>query len=115
MAGFVIEFHFKALLLERHRNLQSPVDPANLSSSDREVRRLLYSHALDEMLEFLPEVEKKLSGIKTASGRSAWTGLQSICEEWTVYARYATATTGKDRSRDYLDTVEEVKKWLKRL
>lgn len=113
MAGFVIEFHFKALLLERHRNLQSPVDPADLSASDRDVHRLLYSsHALDEMLGFLPEVEKKLAGAKTASGRSAWAGLQDICAEWTVYVRYATAATGKDRSREYLDTIEEVKKWL---
>lgn len=116
MAGFVIEFNFKALLLERHRNLQSPVDPANLSASDREVHWLLFSsHALDEMLDFLPEVERKLAGVKTGSGRSAWAGLQEICEQWTVYVRYATAGTGKELSREYLDTVKEVQKWLTQL
>src|SRR4051812_15718910 len=53
MGGFVIECLLKALLLERHANLQGPVDPSRLSLSDKEVFRLLYvSHALDEMLIF---------------------------------------------------------------
>src|SRR5436309_292518 len=61
MAGFVIECLLKAILLERHPNLQKPLDPAKLSVSDREVFGLLYRHELDEMLAFLPELEKKLS------------------------------------------------------
>ncbi len=36
MAGFVIECLLKAILLDRHPNLQRPVDPAKLSASDRE-------------------------------------------------------------------------------
>lgn len=113
MAGFVIECLLKALLLERHPNLQRPVDPARLSASDREVFELLYRHDLDSMLGFLPELEKKLSPVKTKSGGSAWRAFQDICEEWTVYARYSPASAKLDHARRYLDTVEEVKKWLK--
>jgi hypothetical protein len=115
MAGFVIECLLKALLLERHPNLQKPVDPAKLSRSDLEVFQLLYSHDLDDMLGFLPELEKKLSGVKTESGLSVWRDLNTICEEWTVYIRYASFAAKLDRAREYLDTVEEVKKWLKQL
>jgi len=115
MAGFVVECLLKALLLERHPNLGRPADPASLSLSDREVLRLLYSHELDDMLGYLPELEKKLSNVKTKSGSSAWRGLNDLCEEWTVYARYSPKMATLDRARAYLDTVEEVKKWLKEL
>jgi hypothetical protein len=69
MLGFVIECHLKALLLERHPNLSGAVDPARLSKSDKEVFGLLYSHELDDMLGFLPEIEKKLSGLTLVSGK----------------------------------------------
>ena len=112
MAGFVIECLLKALLLERHPNLQKPVDPANLSKPDREVHKLLYSHDLDDMLGFLPELEKKFVGIKTMSGESVWRTFNTICEEWTVFARYATATAKLDQAQAFLETIQEVKKWL---
>jgi hypothetical protein len=115
MAGFVVECLLKALLLERHPNLQKPVDPARLSKSDREVHELLYKHELDDMLGFLPELEKKLSTVTTKSGLNAWQELRTICEEWTVYARYSPASAKLDRASNYLETVEEVKKWLRQL
>lgn len=115
MAGFVIECLLKALLLERHRNLQGTVNPATLSDSDHEVFGLLYSHALDDMLGFLPEIETKLKGVRTKSGRVAWRELNEICEEWTIFARYSTQHAKLARAREYLETVQEVKKWLKDL
>lgn len=81
MAGFVIECLLKALLLERHPNLGKPVDPAKLSKSDREVHQLLFSHELDDMLGFLPELEKKLACVKTKSGDSVWRAFNTICEQ----------------------------------
>ena len=57
VGGFVIECLLKALLLERHPNLIGSVDPAKLSASDRRLFELLYSHELDEMVLYLPEVE----------------------------------------------------------
>ncbi|MGB7161227.1 MAG: hypothetical protein WBD40_24420 [Tepidisphaeraceae bacterium] len=115
MAGFVIECLLKALLLERHPNLAKPVDPAKLSESDRSVHSLLYSHELDDMLGFLPEIEKKLGGVKTKSGDSAWRTFSTICEEWAVYARYSPRIAKLDRARQFIETIEEVKKWLKEL
>jgi hypothetical protein len=115
LAGFVIECLLKALLLDRHPNLVQPVNPATLSESDREVHALLYGHELDDMLAFLPELEKKLSGIKTRSGRSVWREFNNICEEWTVYARYSPSLAKLDDARRYVDTVDEVRKWLKQL
>src|SRR5579859_7627262 len=53
MGGFVIECLLKALLLERHPNLQSPVGPAKLSRSDRGAHDLLFSHELDLILDDL--------------------------------------------------------------
>lgn len=115
MCGFVIECLLKALLLERHPNLGKPVDRAKLSPSDREVHSLLYSHDLDDMLGFLPEIEKKLHGVKTKAGESAWRTFTTICEEWTVYARYSTRIAKLDRAEQFIETIEEVKKWLKEL
>jgi hypothetical protein len=115
MAGFVVECLLKALLVERHPNLGKPLDPAKLSSSDREVFEALYSHDLDDMLGFLPEFEKKLSGIKTTSGQDAWKALNDICEEWAVFIRYSPSFAKMDNARRYLETVREVKKWLKEL
>lgn len=115
MAGFVIECLLKALLLERHPNLQKKVDPSKLSPSDLEVFGLLYRHDLDDMLEFLPEIETKLSGIRTESGQDLWREFNTICEEWTVYLRYSPKSAKLEHAARYLDAVREVKKWLKEL
>jgi hypothetical protein len=115
LAGFVVECLLKGLLLERHANLQRPVDPTRLSAVDREVFELLYSHELEDMLGFLPELEGKLSGVRTKSGLSAWREFSTICEEWTIYARYSPVSAKRDRAETYLETVQEVKKWLKEL
>ena len=115
MAGFVIECLLKALLLERHPNLQAPVDPATLSPSDKDVLDSLYSHDLDDMLGFLPELENKLSRMKLASRASAWNEFRSLCEQWTVHARYSSAFAKAEYARWYVYTVKEIKKWLREL
>lgn len=109
MGGFVVECLLKALLLERHPNLQHSVDPARLSSADREVHELLFSHELDLMLDFLPEVEKKLRAL------SIWKKFRDVCEEWTVYARYSPKRAKIGEARGFLRTIREVKRWLREL
>ncbi len=114
MGGFVIECLLKALLLERHPNLLPNIDRAKLSESEAEVRDLIYRrHDLDGMLGFLPELERKLSGIKTGSGHDLWRQFRTVCEEWTVYARYSPQLARLDQAKTFLETVEEVKKWLR--
>jgi len=111
LGGFVIECLLKALLLERHPNLQGPVDPAKLSEQDKGVLSLLYSHELDAMLFYLPEVEKKLS----VDDRSTWKRFRSACEQWTVYARYSPRLAAPQEAQRFLATVKEVKSWLREL
>jgi hypothetical protein len=67
------------------------------------------------MVEFLPEVESKLSGLRTKSGELVLTFFRSICEEWTVFARYSTLSARIEDGESYLQTVNEVRKWLKEL
>jgi hypothetical protein len=115
MAGFVVECLLKALLLERHPNLGVPVNPANLSRTDRSVLEMLFSHDLDKMIDALPEIRKKLTGLGEPSGRQIWKQFVEFCEEWTVYARYSPRTAEADRAREFLRTVNEIRKWLKEL
>ncbi|MGH7214047.1 MAG: hypothetical protein ACREIT_04730 [Tepidisphaeraceae bacterium] len=115
MAGFTIECLLKARLLAQHPNLQVPVDPATLSEQDREVHAMLFSHDLDAMLIFLPEVEKKLSAVGSALGRPVWRRFGEICAEWTVYARYSPQHANVDEARRFIETVREVKQWLRDL
>lgn len=114
MGGFVIECLLKALLLERHPNLQGPVDPATLSKSDREAFQLLYlSHELDAMLGFLPELEVKMRA--APQGQVVWERFRTICEQWTVFARYSPKLAKKDDAQRFVDTIREVKQWLRNL
>ena len=115
MGGFVIECLLKALLLERHPNLQAAVDPAALSEPDREVHRLLYSHDLDEMLAFLPEVRTRLESVGDERGRSPWPAFRDVCAEWTIYARYSATQAPIAEAHRFLGTVDEVKEWLRQL
>jgi hypothetical protein len=116
MAGFVIECLLKALLLDRHPNLRSGINPAALSSSDKEVFDLIYrSHELDDMCGFLPELKGKLGAVKTKSGLPVWNRFEEICAEWTIQARYSPRSATIAEAHRYLEIVEEVKKWLKRL
>ena len=101
MGGFVIECLLKALLLERHPNLQVAVNPATLSVPDREAHRLLYSHDLDEMLAFLPEVRVRLESIADSKGHSPWRAFHSVCAEWTIHSgRAHLHPDGEDLARD---------------
>jgi len=115
MGGLVIECLLKALLLDRHPNLQGAVDPVTLSRPDREAHRLLYRHDLDEMLAFLPEVRTRLESTGNAPGGSLWPAFRDVCAEWTIYARYSTLQAPIAEARRFLRTVGEVKEWLRRL
>jgi len=115
MGGFVIECLLKAVLLERHENLQRPVDPARLSKQDRQIYDLLYSHRLDAMLDVLPDLRAKLQVITDDDGRPVWPRFRAVCEQWTVYARYSPKLAKAQEARRFLDTIQEVKQWLREL
>lgn len=113
MGGFVIECLLKALLLERYPHLQKPVGPAKLAKRDRDVVEQLYGHELDEMLEFLPEVKRKLPFITGETGKPLSPRFRNVCAEWTVYARYSTKLAARNEADEFMETIREVKEWLK--
>jgi hypothetical protein len=115
LGGFVIECLLKALLLERHPNLMSPVDPAKLSKDDRDVLNMLYGHDLADMLDFLPEVRSKLVVANNSANQPIWQPFRDICEEWSVFARFATTHASLEDAKRFLATINEVKQWLKEL
>jgi len=112
LAGFAIECQLKALLLERHKNLAVRSILPTLSESDRSVRRLLYNHELDEMLDYLPEVQEKIVEI---FGMEQWVRFQGICAQWTVLARYSTYRPTRVEASGFIDDIQEVLKWVTHL
>lgn len=114
MGGFVIECLLKALLLERHPNLSGgAVDPATLSQPDRDAHEMLYSHDLDDMLGFLPEIRTKLETVKGKHGTTRWQDLFDVCTQWTIYARYSSKQASQADAKRFLQTIEEVKEWVR--
>jgi hypothetical protein len=103
--------HIRQATADRTAGLK--LDPAKLSATDRDVYTSLYGHDLDDMVAFLPELRRKLSGLRTRSGRDLWLQFQAICEQWTVYARYAPSLIKLEDAVRYLETVREVKQWLR--
>jgi hypothetical protein len=91
------------------RNL--PQTPAHAAATPR----LLFSHELDAMLVYLPEVEMKLKSLEAIERRSVWEPFREVCEQWTVYARYSTKQAKKPEAEQFVQTVKEVKQWLKEL
>jgi hypothetical protein len=115
MGGFVVECLLKALLLERYRNLQHRVDPATLSAADREIYTLLYTHDLEAMMEYFPELEMKLNAGADLAGKKLLPRFKAICAEWTIYARYSPRSATMPDAARFLNTIAEVKEWLKEL
>jgi len=113
MGGIAVECLLKALLLERHPNLAGPVDPARLSKPDREVYTLLFSHALEEMLLFLPDVRRKLGLLTETGKRPIWPRLKMICGEWSIFIRYSPKLASRSDAREFLNTIAEARQWLK--
>ena len=112
IAGFVIECLLKAMLVDRHPNLARPVDRAALSPSDLEAHKLLYDHRLDDMVEFLPEIASKAIA---ELGENRWKKLQETLAEWTIYVRYSPRKANPTEAMRFVNTVEELSKWLERL
>ena len=115
LGGLAVECLLKALLLDRHPNLQGRVNPMKLSHVDREVHSLLFSHALEEILAFVPEVGRKLLKVTGSDSKPIWPRFWQICGYWTIYVRYSPKLASREDARRFLTTVTEARKWLKEL
>ena len=86
LAGFVVECLLKAALLERFPWLQSAGSPQGRSKNDQYLWLLTYRlHNLPNILAHLPDVERR---VEREAGPRLLQGLRSVCESWTIYARY---------------------------
>lgn len=115
LGGFVIECMLKARLLSLHPNLQNAIDPAALSTQDRRILSLLFSHDLEGLLDNLPEIERRLKQKRDSSGQRLLLALRAICGQWTIYARYSTRVEKISVARKFMSDIGEVKPWLKTL
>lgn len=115
LGGFAIECLLKARLLRKYTFLQKARSTERLSEKERSLWSLCYrSHDLADILEQLPEVFEELSAdpAKQKSQRLMG-GLRSICEQWTIFARYSPKTTTMDLATNFLNMIKDVKEWLK--
>ena len=46
-------------------------------------------------------------------GKPVWEEFRILCEQWTIYARYSPRLARREQARRFIDTIGEVKEWLK--
>jgi len=114
LAGFVIECLLKARLLEQYPSVAKLAAPEALSASDRVVWMLINrSHDLDEMLGYMPDLERKLVAADRIEGKGLLRKLKSICAEWAIFARYSPRSETMRAASGFLSDVKELRPWLK--
>jgi hypothetical protein len=114
LAGFVIECLLKARLLDQYPSVAKVAAPDALSPSDRVVWMLLNrSHDLDEMLAYMPDLERKLQTADRIEGKGLLRKLKAICAEWSIFARYSPRSETMKAASGFLNDVEELRPWLK--
>jgi deoxyadenosine/deoxycytidine kinase len=68
---------------------------------------------LDEILGRIPEARRRLEDLEQRTSQRLIQHLQSVCAQWTVYARYSPEMATIQDADDFLDKVEELRKWLR--
>jgi hypothetical protein len=110
LGGFVIECMLKAKLLEQNKWLSNAAFPQSRSKKDLRLWSLCYRlHDLREILDHLSGLCGRLE--REAPPR-VLQNLRSICETWTVFARYSPMSAMMDEASVFLDRIEELKPWL---
>ena len=114
LGGLVTDCLLKVSLLERHPEVESTLEAENLSAAGRRVKLLVFrSHALDEMLQNLPDLVTRLDQLDAREGTRRLTLLRNVCATWSTFARYSPRTETMAHAADFLDVVRELKPWLK--
>jgi len=114
LAGFVVECLLKARLAEQYPTVASRRNPAQLSKYDRAIWGLIFrSHELNDMLEILPDIRKKMEAARTQGGAESISNLNRICGAWTIFARYSTHGETMKNASHFLDNVKELRPWLR--
>ena len=114
LGGLVVDCLLKAALLERHPEVESPLEVEHLSAGGRHVRNLIFrSHALDEMLQYLPDLVERPDRLDAREGTRRLPKLRNLCATWSIFARYSPRSETMAHASQFLDAVRELKAWLK--
>lgn len=112
LCGLVVDCLLKAKLLDKYPVLRL-ADPSTLDPDQRRRWQLVYrSHDLDEMLESLPEITKKLARAEGGSSSRLVLALKSVCVGWTIKARYNTQPLRSADVDQMFAAVKELRPWL---
>jgi hypothetical protein len=114
LGGFVVECLLKALLLEHFPRLQSARLPGKQSEEDRYLWMLCYrQHDLEGIVAKLPGVVRHLQiqEKKQPQKKGLGQALQSISDQWTIFARYSPSTAGMTDAGIFLNRIKELKSW----
>ena len=113
LGGYAVEVLLKGQLLARHPAAARPL-PATAGDDERAARVLIFrSHALDDMLAALPDIEAMIKQAGDRASRPYHEQLKQLCGTWTPYARYSPRSTTIREARDFLDRVRAIKELLK--
>jgi hypothetical protein len=114
LAGFVIECLLKARLLEAYPRLQTAGGPNVGSEQERNLWYLCYrSHDLDGILDCLPGTLERLANMGQKGDLRLVRSLRAICQQWTIFARYATRMAHRAEASEFIGQIEEIKSCLK--
>jgi hypothetical protein len=112
LGGFVVECLLKARLMQRFAWLQAPHTKRVPSARERRLYDLCYRwHDLAAILEHLPEVLEQLTRTDP-TGRTG-VALRTVCERWTVFARYSPRTATMEEAEQFLDQIKEIRACLR--
>jgi hypothetical protein len=113
LGGFVIECLLKARMLERYPSMQRARSTEGMSDQDRVVWRLIYrSHDLREMLRRLPELQQQIGAADRREGARRLEKLNSLCQRWTIFARYSPRTETMKAAELFLGVIKDLRPWL---
>jgi hypothetical protein len=114
LAGFVVECLLKARLLEKHAWLQHTPSAEVLPPDRRRLWSLCYqSHELGQIAACLPEVLLDLQRAEPAGSRRLSQMFATVCNTWTIYARYSPRLATMDEAVEFIDRIKELKPWLR--
>jgi hypothetical protein len=113
MAGFVLECLLKAALLTEHPWLETTGHPSGLTEDKRRLWNLCYrSHALDEILTQLPQINRRLEAYDQRGGQSVSRTFKEIASQWAVFARYSPQSSTIGEAAEFLRKIEEIRRCL---
>jgi hypothetical protein len=114
MAGFVLECLLKAALLIEYPWLETTGHVSGLTEEKRRLWNLCYrSHALDEILDCLPRINRQLEAYDQRGGQSVSRAFKEIASQWAVFARYSPHSSTIGEAAVFLRKIEEIRRCLR--